>query len=124
MIFITAHYLYLGNGILKRNQILKFDSKGTFLEFSDFKEEIHSTVFYNGILLPVVTKNENIPSIFEKMKEFMKCNAEITISELLESFALIIQLKKGETCELWCIEKPDFINMRIQESTTIKKVSI
>ena len=124
MIFIAAQYIYLGNGILKKNQILKFDSKGQLLEFADFKEEIHSTVFCNGILLPIVSKNEDIPSIFEKMKEITKRNREIALTELLDSFNLIYQLKSGETCDLWCLENPDFNNMRIQENTTINKVSI
>ena len=123
MIYIAAQYIYLGNGILKKNQILKFDSKGQLLEFGDFKEEIHSTVFYNGILLPIISKSESIPSVFEKMKEITKRNREITLTGLLDSFALIYQLKSGETPDLWCIENPDFNTMRIQENTTFKKVS-
>lgn len=124
MIYIAAQYIYLGNGILKKNQILKFDSKGQLLKSGDFKEEIYSTVFYNGILLPIISKNENIPSIFEKMKEITKRNREIALTGLLDSFALIYELKSGKTCELWCLENPDFSNMRIQENTTFKKVTI
>lgn len=124
MVSIATHYIYLGNGILKKNQVLKFDSKGQLLEFGDFKEEIHSTVFCNGILLPIVSKDKDIPSVIDKMKEIIKRNRGIALTELLDSFGLIYQLKSGETCHLWCLENPDFSNMRIQENTTFKKVSI
>lgn len=124
----AALYLYIGNGILKKNQIITINQDGIIIDTGNFDSEIHSTVFINGILFEAFSlpnRNEvtsEPEQILKWMQEIMNEFPQMSIPESMKLFVNLTEPKPGNKITLYCIENYDFKTLRLQKYSKIKVV--
>jgi len=124
----AALYLYIGNGILKKNQIITINQDGIIIDTGNFDSEIHSTVFINGILFEAFSlpnRNEvtsEPEQILKWMQEITNEFPQMSIPESMKLFVNLTEPKPGNKITLYCIENYDFKTLRLQKYSKIKVV--
>jgi|GEM_PF-1931347 len=123
----AAHYLYLGQGALLKNQVICFDDQGFIYSLKPFLEEIPSTLFLNGILcsafgLQGSTSLMTIQEAQAFLKNSSTKHSSISVKDFLQKYTNDMELKVGSKPILWCIDSLDLKNLLLLEETTIYNV--
>jgi hypothetical protein len=109
----AAHYVYCSPQRIIPKGVVEVDEFGIIIRFFsliDFPEEIHSTEFYNGAIIPFLFDKEGIENLLNK-QTFPSLEMLSTQKSLC--------LKEGEPAHLQLLEELDLINGLILPQTQL-----
>ncbi|MDR3706466.1 MAG: hypothetical protein P4L28_11240 [Paludibacteraceae bacterium] len=111
-----AHFIYCNPGCIVAKGVIEINEKGIvsrLFSLNDFPEELHTTVFYNGILLP---------PLFENL-DLMDFRGQLVFSVLDKLYdAHPFPLEEGIIAQLYLLEGLDLIEKRILPETSLLKL--
>lgn len=111
----AAHFVYCNPQRILPNGVIEVDESGVIISIfslNDKPQESHSTIFYNGIIIPFLLEN-NISGL---------CQASV-FDTLNEQYASKSKgLKEGEKSEILLLENLDLIEKKFQKETSLKKL--
>lgn len=112
----AAQYVYCSPSLIIPKGVIELDSEGFVKEFftlNDFPEELHSTEFYNGIIIPNLLSQEEISNcigtrIFTQLELKIKLGKE--------------PLSIGKKANLYILEHLDLINLYVTPQTKVRSL--
>jgi hypothetical protein len=111
-----AHFIYSNPGCIVAKGVIEINEKGIvsrLFSLNDFPEELHTTVFYNGILLPPLFEDFDLRA-FRGQPVFPVLNKLYAT----RSFSL----QQGSIAQLYLLEGLDLIEKRILPETSLTKL--
>lgn len=111
-----AHFIYCNPSCIVPKGVIEINEKGVvsrLFSLNDFPEELHTTVFYNGILLPPLFETHNLMS-FRGLPVFPLLDRLYAT----RSFSL----KEGGQSQLYLLEELDLIEKIILPETSLLRL--
>jgi len=118
---IAAHYVYNTDKTVKKNGLILIDSDNCYKGTFDFNSEIHSTVFYNGLIIPafeILIDDKTITGISQVFSFIIERHNEDLI-DILENYAVLPSLLPGRKYDFWCFENIDLSTLKLTEETKL-----
>lgn len=128
---IAAQYIYNADKTIKKQGLILTDNNNVYIHTADLREEIHSTVFYNGLIIPVFNINFNRKIITERslifafIAEKLKTaeNLKTNLIDILDNFADVPALLSGNKYDFWCFENIDLTTFQLLQEAKLSSVN-
>lgn len=118
----TAHYIYLGGGVLLKKQLVCFDEKGFLVAIKPLKDEVASTEFHNGLLCAAFgLKSSNVALTVGEASQLISSHGMSVVDFFLQK-TNDAHFTTGQPSTLWCLDGLDLIGLKTLEKTRIYTV--
>jgi hypothetical protein len=110
---VAAHLVYCNPQQIIPHGVIEVDEQGiirAIFSLDTLPQESHSTIFYNGILIPSLINKEQLASYQQK--------EVIPLLDVLYA-SKMIGLKVGEKAQIYLLENLDLVGKRFLEETTL-----
>lgn len=110
-----AHFIYCSPQRILEKAVVEINYNGQLVQFfllKDFPEEIHSTIFFNGIIIPDIILETDITSF----------NSSPIIKTLDSFFLPEKELKEGAPAKIYLLEQLDLVNNKFTDKVTIREL--
>jgi len=112
----AAHLVYCNPQRIIAKGVIEIDNDGfitNIFSLNDLLQESHSTIFYNGILIPDLLEKDEISSLIH----------ESVFATLNKSFSINKRgIEVGEKADVYLLEKLDLIENKFLKKTALIKI--
>lgn len=112
----AAHYIYCSSSRILHKGVVELDNSGlitSFFSLDDFPEEMHSTEFFNGIIIPPVLTEIEIQQALNQ-SVFSLLDKKIALHPRC--------LTEGEQGSLFLLENLNLIELLFTKETVVRQL--
>lgn len=118
----TAHYIYLGGGVLLKKQLVRFDEKGCLVAIEPLRDEVASTEFHNGLLCAAFGLKSGTATLTVNEASQLISSDCLPVVDFFLQKTNDATLQTGQQLILWCLDGLDLIGLNTLEKTRIYTV--